>query len=82
VNDFVKFSFVMEGAALIAEMICRYAIFEDVYIQSVSPADHELERALVHFYAAILVYLSKAKSYFEENTASRYFYFNFRLSAD
>jgi hypothetical protein len=62
---------VVEDAASIAEIICRYAVFENVYVQSVSVADDELMRALVRFYAAILIYLSKAKKYFQENSASR-----------
>jgi hypothetical protein len=37
-----------------------------------STADDELERALIEFYAAILIYLSKAKNYFQENSASVY----------
>jgi hypothetical protein len=61
---------VIEDAALIAELICRYAIFEDVYLQSSSPAADELQRALVNLYAAIMVYLSKARSYFDQNLAS------------
>jgi hypothetical protein len=60
VNDYNKFAFVIEGAALIAEIICRYAIFEELYLQSTSPATNELKRALVQSYAAMLIYLSKA----------------------
>ncbi|KAH6670150.1 hypothetical protein B0J14DRAFT_517196 [Halenospora varia] len=71
INDSDKFSFVVESAASIGEIICRYAVFEDVYLQSPSPATDELQRALVKFYAAIMVYLSKVKSYFEQNSAMR-----------
>jgi hypothetical protein len=60
----------IEEAALIAELICRYAIFEELYLQSASPATDELKRALVQMYAAIMVYLSKAKRYFDQNSAS------------
>ena len=60
----------IEGAASIAEMICRYAILEDIYLRSTSPAADELTRALIHLYAAIMIYLSKAKSYFNQNPAS------------
>jgi hypothetical protein len=67
VNDSDKFAFVVEGAASIAEVICRYAVFEDVYLQSKSPATDELQRALIKFYATIMIYLSKAKNYFEQN---------------
>jgi hypothetical protein len=72
VNDFNKFAFVVEGATSIAEIICRYAIFEDIYLQSPSAAADELQRALVKFYAAIMIYLSKAKSYFDQNTACKF----------
>lgn len=69
VNDSDKFAFVVESAASIGEIICRYAVFEDVYLQSPCAAADELQRALVGFYAAILIYLSKVKSYFEQNSA-------------
>ena len=78
-NDFTKFAFVVEGATSIAELICRYAIFEDVYLQSPSPAAVELRRALVKLYAAVMIFLSKAKSYFEQNTASKLSHFNGRI---
>lgn len=69
INDSDKFSFVVESAASIGEIICRYAVFEDVYLQSPSSAADELQRALVTFYAAIMIYLSKVKSYFEQNSS-------------
>lgn len=62
----------MEDIASITEMIPRYAVFENVYMQSIPTADDELERVLIQFYAAILIYLSRAKKYFEENSASAY----------
>ncbi|KAH7310162.1 hypothetical protein BKA65DRAFT_559174 [Rhexocercosporidium sp. MPI-PUGE-AT-0058] len=71
VNDIDKYAFVVESATSIAEIICRYAIFEDVYLQSPSAATNELQRALTKFYAAIMTYLSKARSYFDQNTAAR-----------
>ncbi|KAH8589487.1 hypothetical protein B0O99DRAFT_333678 [Bisporella sp. PMI_857] len=71
VNDFNKFSFVIESAELIAELICRCAIFEDVYLQPSSPVGDELQRALVNLYVAVMVYLSKVKGYFDQNLAKR-----------
>jgi len=53
-----------------------------VYLQSTSPATDELTRALILFYIAIMIYLSKAKSYFNKNSASRYSCFSVGLSAD
>jgi hypothetical protein len=54
-------------------MISRCAIFEDVYVRSILIADNELEKALIQLYAAILIYLSKATKYFQENSASVYY---------
>ena len=62
----------VESAAFIGEIICRYAVFEDVYLQYPSAATDELRRALVRFYAAIMIYLSKVRRYFEQSSASSF----------
>jgi len=36
VNNFNKFAFIIEGAALIAKIICYYTIVKDVYLGSPS----------------------------------------------
>ena len=61
----------IESAASIAELICRYAIFESVYLQSPSAAADELQRALVNLYTAIMMYLSKANRYFQQRSIER-----------
>ena len=71
VSDMLKFSFVVEGAEVIARMISRYAIFEDIYLHRASKATQELQDALVRLYTTILLYLSKAKDFFEQNSAKR-----------
>ncbi|KAK4692274.1 hypothetical protein P7C71_g4894, partial [Lecanoromycetidae sp. Uapishka_2] len=71
VSDIVKFGFVVEGAEAIARMISRYAIFEKVYLQRTSEAAQSLQNALVRLYTTILLYLSKAKEFFEHNPAKR-----------
>lgn len=71
VSDMVKFGFVIEGAEVIARMISRYALFEDIYLHRTSKAVQELQDALVRLYTAILLYLSKAKGFFEQNSAKR-----------
>lgn len=62
----------IEGAASIAEMICRYAVVESLY--PLAPprgkAGEELARALSKLYAAILIYESKAKAFFGQSSAS------------
>jgi hypothetical protein len=82
VNDHTKFGFIVEGIASIVESIFRCAAVEALYPLTGSAAARELERALVHLYAAIMVYLSKAKSYFEQNSASRSIHQPLRGDAD
>jgi hypothetical protein len=69
VNDINKFGFVVENVATVAEIICRYRVFEKVFLQTPSAATDELQRALIRLYAAIMIYLSKAKRYLEQNSA-------------
>jgi hypothetical protein len=70
-NDMHNLALVIEGLAWIVELICRYAVTEALYMQSASKADQGLEKAVVKLYASILGYLSKAKQYFEQGTASQ-----------
>jgi hypothetical protein len=60
----------IEGLAWIAELICRYAVTEALYIYGAPQAAKQLERAVVKLYASILGYLSKARQYFEQGTTS------------
>lgn len=71
VNDITKFAFALESLTSISEMICRYDVFERLYLRHQSPTADALERAMVRFYAAILFYLAKTKSYFDQNSASQ-----------
>ncbi|RDW58400.1 hypothetical protein BP5796_12330 [Coleophoma crateriformis] len=71
VDDIDQFAFVFESAASIAEIICRYAIFESLYLQSSSPATDEFRKALIKLYAAIIMYLSKVHGYVKQNSAVR-----------
>jgi len=69
-----KFNFVLESATLIAELICRCAIFESLFLQSASAAADELKRAVIQLYVNIMTYLAKAKAYCREHIASWYFH--------
>ena len=63
----------MEGAETIARSISRHATFEQIYLHHdtiVTRAMKGLEEAVVKLYAANLIYLAKAKKYFEEPTLS------------
>ncbi|KAH7119554.1 hypothetical protein B0J11DRAFT_582082 [Dendryphion nanum] len=71
VNDINKHASIVEGLARIAELICRFAIVENLYLQGTSEAAKELERTVVKLYSGILGYLSKARRYLEQGTAQR-----------
>lgn len=73
ISDINKFNFVVEGAETIARSIARFAIFEDLYLHRgtlETKSEKALEEALIRLYATILVYLARAKLYFEQSTAS------------
>lgn len=56
---------------MIARMIGRYTIFQNIYLQRTSVASKELKEALIRLYAARILYLSKAKSFFEQTSVKR-----------
>lgn len=71
VGDILKFDFVVEGAESIARLLGRYSIFEDVYLRRTSKASKEPEDSLVEMYSTILMYRSKAKSFFDQSSPGR-----------
>ncbi|MCJ1352386.1 MAG: hypothetical protein MMC33_002370, partial [Icmadophila ericetorum] len=72
INDSQIFGAMVEGIEHISNLITRYAIIEHLYLQSTAAmAKDQLSQSLVKVYAAILQYLSKAKRYYDRNTAKR-----------
>lgn len=59
-----------DGIEMITNLIGRYAIFEDLYLQGTSKASDLLKQAIVKLYASALTYLAEAMRYFGQNTAS------------
>ncbi|KAL9093857.1 MAG: hypothetical protein Q9165_003780 [Trypethelium subeluteriae] len=51
VNDTNKFASVIEALTQIAQLVCRYAIVEALYLQRTTNAAKELETAIVRLYA-------------------------------
>jgi hypothetical protein len=82
VNDIGKYASVVEDLARIAELICRFALTEELYLHSTSKAVKELELAVVKLYARILVFLSTAKHYLEQGTVSTYMVSTIRTITD
>lgn len=72
VGDKHVFGATIEGLETISHLITRYAIFEDLYMQRDSAARGELETMLTGLYAEALIFLAKARKYFQTSTASEW----------
>lgn len=64
---------------VVSHEITLCAIIEHLYLRKAAQATLELRQALIKLYAAILQYLSKAKSYYAQNTAKRVLKSGFQL---
>ncbi|KAH0536560.1 hypothetical protein FGG08_006568 [Glutinoglossum americanum] len=71
VNDSQKFGALLEGMERIAHLISRFAIFEDLYLHDQLSSSDGLKRSLIELYTTVLLYLSKARCYYGQNTALR-----------
>lgn len=57
---------------MIAHMIDRYAIYENLYLINSTAVVDKFRDALVHSYATIINYLASAKKYYEQKTTCKY----------
>ena len=76
-TDHKTFGAIVEGMECISNLISRYAIFEDLYLNPELKSYDGLERALVELYLRIFKYLSKAIKFYKEWATSKS-----QLSAD
>lgn len=56
---------------MIARLIDRCNIFQNIYLHCKLLASKELEEALIRLYAMMILYLSKAKRLFEQTSVTR-----------
>lgn len=63
-NEIETFGAMMESLEEVTNVITRYAIVENLYLQQSPPANAKLEDAIVKLYAAVLLYLSQACRYY------------------
>ena len=70
-NDKQVFGAIIEGLETVSHLITRYAIFENLYIRPNASARGELEAMLIILYTDVLIYLAKARKYFQTATASK-----------
>lgn len=69
VNDTQTFGAMAEGVEFISNLITRYAIVEQLYLQKPLTAKDQLIKAITKLYAAVLKYLSKANRFYGRNSA-------------
>ncbi|KAK4237901.1 hypothetical protein C8A03DRAFT_34145, partial [Achaetomium macrosporum] len=62
-KDVKTFASVVENIPLIAELICRSALIEELLLRSLSPTADELRQALVLLYVRVMDYLARARAY-------------------
>ena len=71
INDVQRFASVLEGIEQITNLLSRYTLIEEIYLQQSSKAVDLLEQAVIKLYAHVLTYLAQAKRYYNENTGSK-----------
>ncbi|KAF9891898.1 hypothetical protein FE257_002861 [Aspergillus nanangensis] len=71
ISDVKTMELILEHVVALAEIVCRYAVFEDLFLTSPSAAASELEKAVLGLYTKIMLYLAKSKAYFHDNTVKR-----------
>jgi hypothetical protein len=60
----------LESVQIVVSAISRYALIERIYCENVtSDAALQLQNNIILVYSAILVFLCKAKEYFQQNSA-------------
>jgi hypothetical protein len=72
VNDSQTFGTMAEGVEFVSNLITRYTIVEQLYLQKPSAAKYQLTQAILRLYSTVLIYLSKAKSYYQRNIFSSF----------
>ena len=70
VNDKRALGEMIENLEAVSQLITRYAILEDLYLQRSSAARDKLEDMVVRLYAGILTFLASARKYFQSSAKS------------
>ena len=58
----------IEGVEFVSNLITRYSIVEQLYLQRPSAAKEQLTQAIIKLYSHVLIYLFKAKNYYQKRT--------------
>ena len=68
VNDVQIHDATAESLEQISSLIARYALIEELHLNTVSAIREQLKAALVRLYTAVLAYLLRARRYYARNT--------------
>jgi hypothetical protein len=68
VNDIQTYGAMIEGLELVSSLITRCAMIEWLYLQEDSAGKEQLVESITRLYIAILVYLAKARRYYDRRT--------------
>jgi hypothetical protein len=63
---------VLENLELVARCICRCRLLEKLYLEGHPAAAAQFQASMVQLYGSILLYLCKAKGYFETKKSSKF----------
>ena len=69
VNDNEIYDAMIEGLELVSRLIARYAKVEELYLHGVLVQQDQLEQCITELYVAILIYLLRAREYYDCRTA-------------
>jgi hypothetical protein len=70
-NDVETFGFLLEGVDMVAHLLVRCTIFENLYLNQKYQATTELESALRRLFTMLFDFIIKARRYFEQRTVVR-----------
>jgi hypothetical protein len=74
INDSQTFKAMIKGLELVLNLITRYAIFEKLYLWTITGSEEDAEgkdllaQAILKLYFAVLKYLANAKRYYGRHT--------------
>jgi hypothetical protein len=68
VNDSQTYGAMIDGLELVSRHVARYALVEELYLQGTSVEKDHLADLITRVYTSILVYLVKARRYYDRGT--------------
>jgi hypothetical protein len=69
VNDSETYGAMTEGVEMVSRLVAQYAKVEELYLHGVSVQRDQLEQCITELYVAILIYLLRAREYYNRPTA-------------